>query len=136
MKRLTLILALALTTTACATPDKAGVRNPDFFRKLATQTEMVSNRLAAEVASCFEERASLLPMSRFATDSATGRTTYRLRGFGYTFEEIDFDPAPSGARITIFIAPNVDDKWRTDFARDRGAPLKACAAEGERKVQP
>jgi len=136
MKRLTLILALALTTAACATPDKAGVGNPDFFRKVATQTEVVSNRPAAELARCFEERAILLPMSRFASDKATGRSIYRLRGFGYTFEEIDFDPTPDGSRVTIFIAPNVDDKWRADFARDRGAPLSACAAEAERKAQP
>lgn len=127
MKRSALIPTLALTLAACATPDRAGVRNPEFFRQVATETTVESNRPAGEVARCFQERATLLPMSRFVADEASGRTTYRLRGFGYTFEEIDFDPASTGSRITIFIAPNVDERWRADFVRDRGAPLNACA---------
>ncbi|ESQ73994.1 hypothetical protein [Asticcacaulis sp. AC402] len=120
-----LILAIALT--GCATPDRAGVRNPEFFRKVATQTSLESPLAAKVVAACFEEKADLLPMSKFTRDEASGRTTYRLRGFGFTFEEIDFEDTVSGSRMTIFIAPNVDSKWRKDFERDRGNPLKACA---------
>jgi len=33
--------------------------------------------------------------------------------------------------MTIFIAPNVNAKWRADFDRDRGAPLAACAAAAD-----
>ena len=128
MKRIALPIALALLLGACATSDRAGVRNPEFFRQVATQYSLESTRPAAEVAQCFEEQAALLPMTRFVRDEAAGVTTYRLRGFGYTFEEIDFQTAASGSRITIFIAPNVNAKWREDFERDRHTPLAACAA--------
>jgi len=127
MKRIALTLALALTTAACATPDQAGVRNPEFFRQVATLTTLESNRSAGDVARCFEERATLLPMSAIVSDEAPGRTTYRLRGFGFTFEEIDFVATPKGSRMSIFIAPNVNEKWREDFERDRAVPLRACA---------
>lgn len=128
MKRHALLIALALTAAGCATPDRAGVRNPEFFRKVATQTTLDSSRPAIDVARCFEERATLLPLSSFDRSTAPAKTTYRLRGVGFTFEEIDFDATPSGSRMTIFIAPNVNVKWRADFARDRGAVLEACAA--------
>jgi hypothetical protein len=128
VKRIALPIALALLLSACATPDRAGVRNPEFFRQVATQSSLESTRPAAEVARCFEEQAALLPMTSFVRDEAAGVTTYRLRGFGYTFEEIDFQTVASGSRMTIFIAPNVNAKWREDFERDRRTPLEACAA--------
>lgn len=128
MNRIAIPLALALLTAACATPDRAGVRNPAFFRQVATQTSMESSRPAADVAQCFEEQATLLPMSNFVRENETGDTTYRLRGFGYTFEEIDFQATPGGSRMTVFIAPNVNAQWREDFERDRGGPLRDCAA--------
>lgn len=127
MKRVALTLMFALTITACATPDRAGVRNPEFFRRVATQSTIESQLPPTEVARCFEARATLLPMSRFEFDEPSGRTTYRLRGFGYTFEEIDFEQTQTGSRMTIFVAPNVNARWREDFARDRGAPLNQCA---------
>jgi hypothetical protein len=129
MTRFTSILALSLLATACATPDRAGVRNPEFFRKVAVQTEVESTRSYAEVARCFEAQAALLPLSVFVTDDAGSRITYRLRGFGYTFEEIEFAATPNGSRATVFIAPNLNAKWHEDFAKDRDAPLKACAAD-------
>lgn len=127
MKRVAFTLTLALAISACATPDRAGVRNPEFFRQVATQTTFESNVPPSEVAQCFQARAALLPMSHFEFDAPSGRTTYRLRGFGYTFEEIDFEPTQTGSRMTIFIAPNVNAQWRDDFARDRGGPLNLCA---------
>jgi hypothetical protein len=128
MTRFVSIFALCLITAACATPDRAGVRNPEFFRKVADQTKVESNRPYADFTRCFEERAALLPMSAFSSDQAGQRITYRLRGFGFTFEEIDFTATPTGSSATIFIAPNVDAKWREDFERDRHTPLKTCAA--------
>lgn len=128
MKRFALPIALALMSTACALPDRAGVRNPEFFRQVATQSSIEGARPSADVARCFEERAALLPTSSFVRDDAAGATTYRLRSFGFTFEEIDFRPTAGGSRVTIFIAPNVNAKWHEDFERDRGAPLRACAA--------
>lgn len=129
MRRIAIPFTLALLTTACATPDRAGVRNPEFFRQVATQTTLESARPAAEVATCFEAHATLLPLSEFVRQEAAGLTTYRLRGFGYTFEEIDFQTAANGSRMTIFIAPNLNAKWREDFERDRGAPLRDCSAD-------
>jgi len=131
MMRFALPLAIVLAAAACATPDRAGVRNPEFFRQVAARTSIESALPPDKVARCFEERATLLPMARFTSVDAPRRTTYRLRGFGYTFEEIDFEATSSGSRMTIFIAPNVNAKWRADFDRDRGAPLAACAAAAD-----
>lgn len=127
MKTYILIASLSIFAAACATPDKAGVRNPEFFRQVASKTMIESAKPYTDVASCFENTAELLPLSRFARDDEATRTTYRLRGFGYTFEEIDFEEIQGGSRITTFIAPNLDDKWLQDFARDRGAALSLCA---------
>lgn len=127
MKTYLLIASLSALVAACATPDKAGVRNPEFFRQVANKTLIESSKPYTDVASCFEETAALLPMSSFIQDEEATRTTYRLRGFGYTFEEIDFEETQGGSRITTFIAPNLNDKWLQDFARDRGAFLSSCA---------
>jgi hypothetical protein len=68
-------------------------------------------------------------MSSFADDPQTGGKTYRLRGFGRTYEEIHFSPAPHGGSVAqVLIAANLSPKWRQDFARDRGAMLDACAS--------
>jgi hypothetical protein len=89
---------------------------------------VASSRGAEEVAACFEARATLLPMSTFADDPATGGKVYRLRGFGLTFEEILFMPEAGGWSIArVLIAPNLDARWRDGFERDRGAVLVACA---------
>lgn len=128
MKRFALILALSLIAAGCATPDRAGVRNPEFFRQVAKQIQIDSRRPYAEFARCFEAQAALLPMSNFSDDEASQRSTYRLRGFGFTFEEIDFSATNGGSRATIFLAPNLNAKWLKDFARDRQGPLEACAA--------
>jgi hypothetical protein len=125
MKRSTLMLPLALAAAACATPDSAGVGDPASFRRVAAQSSIESTHPALEVAQCFQAQATLLPMTRFSTTSAS-LVTYRLRGFGFTFEEIDFEAAPGGSRMTVFIAPNVNARWREDFERDRSAP-SACA---------
>ncbi len=61
-------------------------------------------------------------------EEEAGVTTYRLRGFGYTFEEIDFQTTAIGSRLTVYMAPNVNAKWREDFERHRAAPLRACAS--------
>jgi len=129
MKRTTLMLALGLVTAGCATTDRSGIRNPDTFRQVAERSVVESARPYTDVARCFEDRAALLPMSSFIADAPSGRTTYRLRGFGFTFEEITFETTPTGSRATVLMAPNVNAKWREDFARDRGAVLNACAAQ-------
>ncbi|MBI1188941.1 MAG: hypothetical protein GC206_16670 [Alphaproteobacteria bacterium] len=119
------IMAIALT--GCATRE-SGIRDPERFRAIAERTELTSARAHDEVAACFRDTAALLPMSDFI-DTAPNVVTYRLRGFGYTFEEIDFAAAPgNGARITVLMAPGVNARWRHDFARDRLAPLDACVA--------
>ncbi len=126
MKNLVLTLALGLAAAGCATQDRSGIRDPDDFRLMAERTTIDSARPHGDVARCFEARAALLPMSSFTAEE--GRTIYRLRGFGFTFEEIHFEETPTGSRVTILMAPNLNAKWRRDFARDRAAPLEACAA--------
>jgi len=127
MKHLLPILTLALATSACSTPEPSGIRSPELFRQVAIRHSLASNQPAAAVALCFEAEATLLPMSDIVRDEKSGRATYRLRGFGFTFEEIDFEPTPNGSRMTVFIAPNMNAKWHLDFERDRGIPLGACA---------
>ncbi len=122
-------LGLASSIAGCATRE-SGVRDPVRFREIAEITEISSLIPPDKLAACFEDTAALLPMSVFRTDPATGVVSYRLRGFGYTFEEIDFFPGadPVGTQITVRLAPGVNAKWRRDFERDRMAPLQACAA--------
>jgi hypothetical protein len=128
MKRIACALVLGLVTAGCATTDRSGIRDPDQFRQVAERRIIESVRSHTDVARCFEERAALLPMSTFIADEPSQQTTYRLRGFGFSFEEILFEATPTGSRATILMAPNLNAKWRDDFARDRGAVLSACAA--------
>ena len=122
-------LTIAAGLAACAPAPEAGVADPDQFRATATGPVVTSARPAAEVAACFEARATLLPMSSFADDPQTGGKIYRLRGFGRTYEEIRFNPAPHGGSVAqALIATNLSPKWRQDFARDRGAMLEDCAS--------
>lgn len=66
-------------------------------------------------------------MSSFVVDETAQRTTYRLRGFGLTYEEITFEATVAGFRATTFLAPNLEPRWYRDFERDRGGVLNACA---------
>ena len=119
--------ALALLASACAAGD-AGIRDPDTFQKVALRTEVSSRQDYAELARCFEDRAALLPMTSFIADPSGPAITYRLRGFGFSFEEIRFAPASGGgSTATALLAPNLDGNWRRDFDADRLAPLRACA---------
>lgn len=129
MKKQTLAIALTLLATACATAKESGIRDPQRFRAIAETTRLTSTQAPEKVARCFEDQAALLPMTRFIKDEATNTTTYRLRGYGYTFEEIDFVArADGGAEITTFLAPGVNAKWRADFEAGRLAVLRGCAA--------
>jgi hypothetical protein len=129
MKRQFLVIALSLLATACATAKESGIRDPNRFRAIAEITKLTSTSPPEKVAKCFEDRAILLPMTSFNKDEATGTTTYRLRGYGYTFEEIDFASTPEGgSTITSFLAPGVNAKWRRDFEIGRLAILRSCAA--------
>lgn len=121
---------LVVIASGCATPDKAGVRNPEWFAKVAERSVVTSNRPFQQVAQCFEENAELLPMTQFINSGDQPLVTYRLRGFGFTFEEIAFEAAADGGSIaTVLIAPNLNDRWRADFLQDRLEPLQACAAK-------
>ncbi len=122
-------LTIAAGLAACAPAPEAGVADPDQFRATATGPVVTSARPAADVAACFEARATLLPMSSFADDPQTGGKIYRLRGFGRTYEEIRFSPdSQGGSTAQVLIATNLSPKWRQDFARDRGTMLQACAS--------
>lgn len=121
---------LAVAASACANPDKAGVRNPEWFAKVAERSVVTSNQPFDQVAKCFETTAELLPMTEFVPSADQSLVTYRLRGFGYTFEEIAFEAAADGgSTATVLIAPNLNERWRADFIEDRLEPLQACAAK-------
>lgn len=119
-------LGLALIAAGCAARE-SGIRDHGEFRRVATSSALDSARGPAELAECFRDRAALLPMSEFRAEGDS--TVYRLRGFGFSFEEIVFAPRPGGGtRATIRLAPNLDGSWHADFERDRGAALRLCAA--------
>ncbi|MCA3694717.1 hypothetical protein [Aquidulcibacter sp.] len=129
MKRQFLAIALTVLATACATAKESGIRDPERFRAIAETSTLTSTSAPEKVARCFEDRAVLLPMTTFNKDEASGTTTYRLRGYGYTFEEIDFVANQDGGSvITTFLAPGVNAKWRSDFEVGRLAVLRSCAA--------
>lgn len=129
MKRSLLTLVLfASGVSACATTP-SGIRDPDLFTQVAEQTRVVSIRSATDVARCFEDRAALLPMTTFRPSTEESVVIYRLRGFGYTFEEIRFEPmTEGGSSATVSLAPNLNAKWHRDFQKDRLSPLQACAS--------
>lgn len=120
------LLALA---AGCAAPE-SGIRDPADFTARAERTVIASPRPAAAVAACFEREAAHLPGAAF--DAAPdGGATYTLRGFGFTFEQALFEPNPDGgSTAAVLLAPGLNARWRADFARDRLAPLQACAAAG------
>ena len=129
MKKQFVAIALTLLSTAGATAKESGIRDPERFRAIAEKTSLTSASAPEKIARCFEDRAVLLPMTSFNKDAVTGTTTYRLRGYGYTFEEIDFVANKNGGSdITIFLAPGVNAKWRADFEAGRLAVLRSCAA--------
>lgn len=120
---------VVLFASGCATPDKAGVRNPEWFAKVAERSVLTSDRPFDQVAQCFERNAQLLPMTEFVGSPDQSLVTYRLRGFGYTFEEIAFEASTGGgSTATVLIAPNLNARWRYDFKQDRLEPLHACVA--------
>lgn len=122
-------LSAACLLAACATPDKAGVRDPAMFPLVAERSVVTSDRDYVELARCFETRGEFLPMTRFISAESGDAELYRLRGFGFTFEEIAFAGRPGGgSEATVLLAPNLNSKWRADFAKDRLAPLEACAS--------
>jgi hypothetical protein len=121
--------ATLLALTGCATAPESGIRSPSRFQEIAERTELISTLAPAAVARCFEESAALLPMSAFLSTHDERGVTYRLRGFGYTFEEIEFAPsADGGSNITVKLAPGVNGRWRRDFERDRLSVVSRCAA--------
>jgi hypothetical protein len=127
--RRTATLAVACGVFACAPAPEAGVADPDLFRASANGPVITSTRPAAEVAACFEARATLLPTSTVADDPETGGRVYRLRAVGRTYEEIRFLPAQGGGSTAeVLIATNLRPSWRKGFDRDRGAVLDACAS--------
>lgn len=129
MPRPAFALCLLVLAAGCAAPE-SGVRDPADFTARADRTTIASPRPAAEVAACFEREAAHLPGAAFAA-APDGGATYTLRGFGYTFEQALFEPNPAGgSTATVLLAPGLNARWREDFARDRLAPLRACAAAG------
>ncbi|MBI1251464.1 MAG: hypothetical protein GC189_08335 [Alphaproteobacteria bacterium] len=127
MKRLLLLAAIFIISLAGCATRPSGIRDPQAFRAQAEREVIASARAHTDIAACFRDTAALLPMTDLI-EVSPAQTTYRLRGFGYTFEEIDFAAAPGGSAITVLLAPGVNARWRRDFANDRLAPLRACAA--------
>lgn len=128
--KLAILPILTIAASGCATPDKAGVRNPEWFAKVAERSVVTSDQPFQQLAQCFEKNAELLPFTEFVGSPDQSLVTYRLRGFGYTFEEIAFEAAAGGgSTATVLIAPNLNERWRSDFTQDRLEPLQACAAK-------
>ena len=130
MSRLTIVapVLLAAALGACAAPE-TGIRSPEKFAAVAETTVVNSKLEHTAVARCFEERATLLPTSTFSDYPEAGETVYRLRPYGYSFEEISFKYRGNGGSVaTVRIAPNLNAKWMADFRKDRFEVLLACAA--------
>ena len=125
MTRFLLIATVALMA-ACTAPE-SGIRSPAEFAERANRTEVTSARPALTVARCFQDTAALLPFSSMLTDADGKGATYRLRGYGFSFEEIRFRPAAAGSLATVLVAPGVNARWMADLERDRLAALRACA---------
>lgn len=121
------LLALLSLLAACAAPE-SGIRDPKDFAARAERTEITSAKPPLALARCFQDTATLLPFTTLLTDADGKGATYRLRGYGYSFEEIRFRPGTGkGTQATVRLAPGVNQKWRDDFAADRLGPLRRCA---------
>jgi hypothetical protein len=120
--------ALVLALSGCVATE-SGVRSPARFQDIAERTQIDSALSPAAVARCFEDHAALLPMTAFVPTHEGPGVLYRLGGFGFSFEEIEFAPsADGGSAITIKLAPGVNARWRRNFERDRFAVVSRCAA--------
>lgn len=121
------VLAAGFALLAACTAPESGVRSPADFNARARQTEVASRRPALTVARCFQDQATLLPFSAILTDPDGKGATYRLRGYGYSFEEIRFRPAARGSVSTVLVAPGLNSRSLADLERDRLSVLRACA---------
>lgn len=129
MNRLLPFFAISIATLAACSTTESGVRDPSRFREIAERSVIASALPETELVACFRDTADFLPSTEFLPPRNDAGTDYRLRGFGFTFEEIEFRPAPGGgSTATLLLAPGVNQKWRRDFQRDRVEPLRACAS--------
>lgn len=116
-------LATLLILTACAAP-RVGVADLD---RLSEQTpdEMIFSDLSVQaVASCFQERADFLPLSRFVQTGDQWR--YTLSGYGSAYESVTIRPAGSGSVADVRLG-NYGPRWAASFERDRARALRSCA---------
>jgi hypothetical protein len=121
-----LLAIAAVTTLAACSSTPAGSKGFDAFMSQAEPSLSSSPREVMQVAQCFEDRATFLPLSAFARDPSTNTFTYRLRISDLWFEEVRIAPEGEGSRAEWRVAPNLDDKWLSRFERDRIAPLRRC----------
>ncbi|MDX2222370.1 MAG: hypothetical protein SFV21_06460 [Rhodospirillaceae bacterium] len=122
-----MLLMTALFLTACAAKE-SGIRDPIRFREVAERTVIMSVRSTENLIACFRENAILLPTTEFIPGDDVDSTLYRLRPFGFTFEEIMFRPAADGGSTAeLLLAPGVNARWRRDLELGRLQPLLNCA---------
>lgn len=125
MRRITASLMTIAMVAGCAS-GPAGVSGYDAFIAESVPTILSGVRQAQEVAQCFEDRGSFLPLSEFSRDGATGTFTYRLRVSGLWFEQVRVSPHGPGSKAEARVASNLNDRWHQSFERDRMDVLRRC----------
>lgn len=115
--------AILLTLAACAAP-RVGVADLDRLSEQAPDEVVRSSASAEALASCFQERADFLPLSRFVQTGDQWR--YALSGYGSAYESVTIRPEGSGAIAEVRLG-NYDSRWAATFERDRARALRSCA---------
>lgn len=126
MKRSIIIGLSAMVSMSACSANKVGVEGYELFAQTAQLESVTSDKPYADFARCFEQTAKLYPLTEVKYIAARNEAVYELAGYGWWFETIQFVPQGEGSVAHIRLAHNYDEKWMSDFRKDRYPALLSC----------
>lgn len=126
MKYSMIIGLLGMTFLGACSANKVGVEGYQQFTQTAKVETVTSHKPYADFARCFEQNAKLYPLTEVKYIAARNEAVYELAGYGWWFETIQFVPQSAGSVAQIRLAHNYDEKWMSDFRKDRYPAILSC----------